>query len=116
MQDAGSRLFDRTTGEFKPYHPRKRLTVLDQLQLASAIRSLDADRIRALWTRLNIWPASDMSSLLFWGTVHSIRIGLVNATEAEKRESEEWLRRNGLDVPKRIVRLAQEQARQSSES
>lgn len=109
---SANQLFDRTTGQFRQYDPKRRLTLLDQFMIANAIKTLDGDRIRELWTRLRIWPAADMSSLLFWGTVHAIRIGLVNATEAEKRESEDWLKRNGLDVPICVSQLAKDQLRQ----
>jgi hypothetical protein len=95
-----NQLFDQVSGTFKPYEPGKKLALIDQFMIANAIVNLDAERIRELWTRLKIWPAADMSALVFWGTVHTIRLGLVNATEQQKRESEEWLRRNGFDIPK----------------
>lgn len=98
MGETRHSIFDRETGGFKPFKPVQRLTLLDQLTLEHAIRSLDADKIKDLWRKHNIFPPGDMSSLLFWGTVHTTRFNLVHATPAERAESETWLRRNGFDV------------------
>ena len=92
-------LFDRRTGEFKPYRPGARLSRLDQYLISHAVLTLDGERIRELWTRLKIWPAGDMSAPVFWATVHMIRLGLVNATVQQKRESEDWLLAHGFTVP-----------------
>lgn len=101
-----ARLFDSTSGEFKPFDPKRRLTVTEQLMLASAIKALDADRIKELWTKYKLLPPGDMSALAFWGTVHYLRIGLINTTEHEKAQSEHWLRQNGFDLPEHLKRTA----------
>ena len=68
-----------------------KLTMVEQLMGSVAVRQLDIDATRALCEKCGI-PVAGQGNDAILGIAHRIRLGIPEATPAEKRASEEWLR------------------------
>ena len=78
-----------------------KLTTEQQLYFANAILRLDEFEARK-WMRVSGFDSavSERHGDAFTAVIHSARILLVNATQQQRRESEEWLRARAFEVPK----------------
>lgn len=106
-------MFDRRTGGTRAYTAPERLPVLDQAVIEHALRKMDREKLLELAGYYKLLPMIATGSVLFWAALHKARVQLVNATDAERRDSEEWLRANGFTVRDSPESFRQRQASQS---
>jgi len=87
------------TGKQQQGAKREKLPLIEQFKLIHIYRRLDLEQVRAalIASGININGRTDEEIL---GVAHTVRLSLIDATPAEKAESETYLRQRGYQVPK----------------
>lgn len=88
-------------GTGKQIHGTKKdkLPLIDQFRLIHVYRRLDLEQVKAALIASGI-PIHNRTDEEILGVAHTVRLQLIDATQAEKSESETYLRQRGYQVPK----------------
>lgn len=73
----------------------ERLNITQQVYLVDCIRGLNYDVVRSHLIAEKMIPPNADANLVF-GIMHNARLAIITATDAEKNESETWLRQRGM--------------------